>query len=154
MTGILAKLTKKISKNLTNRLILTLNRKCKYITSSRNGRKAIYIDEENYAEIKAYLERDERHRKKFRFIAEIILEGHRNTSVYDKEEINDKCKGVTAMKFFKGQDNDRIYCKELSTADGTFVVVAAILYEKKKSTKLTIEQKNIIETVAGFKYEI
>jgi hypothetical protein len=45
------------------------------------------------------------------------------------------------MKFFKGQENDRIYCKEINTVDGTFIVVAAILYETKKSNKLTKEQK-------------
>jgi hypothetical protein len=45
------------------------------------------------------------------------------------------------MKFFKGQENDRIYCKEINTTDGTFIVVCAVLYETKKSTKLTQEQK-------------
>jgi hypothetical protein len=37
---------------------------------------------------------------------------------------------------------------------GTHVVVAAILYEKKKTTKLTQKQKNIIQKVGGFIYEI
>jgi hypothetical protein len=58
------------------------------------------------------------------------------------------------MKFFKGQENDRIYCKEINTTDGTFIVVCAVLYETKKSTKLTQEQKNIIEKIGGYKYEI
>ena len=35
--------------------------------------------------------------------------------------------------------------KEINTVDGTFIVVAAILYETKKSQKITREQKNIIE---------
>ena len=131
-----------------------MKRKCRKLISSIDGKRAIYIDSENEAEILAYLEKDARHKKKFKFISQIIVEGHRNTEVYDKEEINDKCKGVTAMKFFKGQENDRIYCKEVHSISGTFIVVTAILLEKKKTTKLTNEQITIIETVGGYTYEI
>jgi hypothetical protein len=131
-----------------------LKRKCKYLISSKDGKKAIYLDEENAAELYAYFNKDNRHKKKFRFISDIILGGHKNPDVYDKEDINDKCKDVTAMKFFKGQDNDRIYCKEVHSAEGTFIVVAAILYEKKKTQKLNQQQINIIEKVGGYNYEI
>ena len=131
-----------------------MKRKCKYLIGSKDGKKAIYLDEANAEEINSYLTKDNRHKKKFHFISDIILGGHRNTEVYDKEEINDKCKDVTAMKFFKGQDNDRIYCKEIHSAEGTFIVVAAILYEKKKTQKLNQEQINIIEKVGGYNYEI
>jgi hypothetical protein len=87
-------------------------------------------------------------------IADIILNNHRNTEVYDKEEINNKCKDVTAMKFFKGQDNDRIYCKEIHSSQGVFIVVAAVLSEKKKTRKLNQKQINLIEKVAKYSYEI
>lgn len=102
----------------------------------------------------AYLHKDERHKDKFRFITEIILGGHRNSKVYDKEEINDKCKGVTAMKLFKGQENDRIYCKEIHSIKGTFIVVAAVLHEKKKTTEHTHKEITIIETVGSYIYEV
>lgn len=131
-----------------------MKRKCKFIIGSKDGKRAIYLDEENADEIKAYLFKDSRHKKKFQFISEIILGNHKNPSVYDKEEINDKCKDVTAMKFFKSQENDRIYCKEIHSAQGTFIIVAAILYEKKKTQKLNQEQKNLIEKVGGYNYEI
>lgn len=131
-----------------------MKRKCKYLIGSKDGKKAIYLDEENAEEILSYLTKDKRHEKKFRFISEIILGGHRIPDVYDKEEINDKCKDVTAMKFFKGQENDRIYCKEIHSAEGTFIVVAAILYEKKKTQELNQEQINLIEKVGGYNYEI
>lgn len=131
-----------------------LKRKCTKLISSVDGRRAIYIDSENETEILAYLNKDDRHKKKFKFISQIILEGHRNPTVYDKEEINDKCKGVTAMKFFKGQENDRIYCKEIHSPAGTHIVVTAILYEKKKTLRLSKEQISIIETVGGYLYEI
>ena len=133
---------------------MKLKRKCNYLIGSKDGKRAIYLDEENKDEIIAYLQTDERHRKKFKFIAEIILNNHRNTEVYDKEEINTKCKDVTAMKFFKGQDNDRIYCKEIHSSKGTFIVVAAVLFKKKKTRKLNQKQINLIEKVAKYSYEI
>lgn len=131
-----------------------MKRKCKYLIGSKDGKRAIYLDEENSKEIYAYLTQDNRHRKKFKFISDIILEGHKNSSIYDKEDINEHCKDVTAMKFFKGQENDRIYCKEINTSEGSFIVVAAILYEKKKTKKLSQEQIKIIEKVGGYDYEI
>ena len=81
-------------------------RKCEHMISSKDGKRAIYIDIENKDEILNYIKQDNRHNKKFLFIAEIVLGGHRNTEVYDKEDINDKCKDVTAMKFFKGTSNN------------------------------------------------
>lgn len=131
-----------------------MKRKCKKIIGSKDGKRAIYLDEQNAKEILAYLNKDDRHKKKFKFISDIILGGHKNPAIYDKEEINNKCKDVTAMKFFKGQDNDRIYCKEVHSSSGTHIVVAAILYENKKNTKLNNEQKSIIETVGGYTYEV
>ena len=74
--------------------------------------------------------------------------------VYDKENINDNCKDVTAMKFFKGNDNDRIYCKEVSLEDKTFVVIACRLLIKKKSQKNNKKTNPIINSVGKSEYEI
>ena len=92
--------------------------------------------------------------KKWRHIIELILGGHKNPELYDKEEINDKCKGVTAMKFFKGQENDRIYCKEQATEDGTYIIVTAEILLKKKSNKVTKKEIPLIEKVGQYEYEI
>jgi hypothetical protein len=131
-----------------------VERKCTKIATSLDGKRAIYVDSTNQKEILSYLRSDDRHKKKFKFISEIILGGHKNTELYDKEDINDKCKDVTAMKFFKGQENDRIYCKEIKTSEGIHVVVASILHLKKKSNSLTSKEKSIIQTVASYNYEI
>ena len=85
---------------------------------------------------------------------QLILEGHKNTDLYDKEEINDKCKGVTAMKFFKGQENDRIYCKEQKTDNGIYIIVTAEIYPRKKSNKVSKKEIPIIEKIASYEYEI
>lgn len=129
-----------------------MKRKSIHLRSSNDKKRAIYIDEENANTIHSYLLQDDRHRKKFNHIIDIILGGLRNTSLYDKEDINQKCKNITAMKLFKGQENDRIYCKEITKRDKTFVVIVVELMKLKKQTRLTHREKNIIEKIAGYEY--
>ncbi len=129
-------------------------RKCEHIISSKDGKRGIYVDSINKKEILGYLCQDDRHKKKFKYIAEIILGGYRNTDLYDKEDINVKCRNVTAMKFVKGQENDRIYCKELNTSTGIHIVVASILYRRKKNNELSAKEIVLIEKVGGYDYEV
>lgn len=124
------------------------------ILKSKDGKRIICIDTDNWKTIIDYINQDVRHKKKFEYICGVLLDGHRNTDIYDKEDINDKCKDVTAMKFFKGQDNDRIYCKEMSLEDKTFVIIAAELFEKKKTQKNSKKNKPIIEKVGKYEYKI
>lgn len=84
---------------------------------------------------------------------EIILGGYKNSDLYDKEDINEKCKSITALKFFKGQENDRIYCKE-QRSDGVYIIIAVELYTRKKSRKLSKKEISIIEKIAEYEYEI
>jgi hypothetical protein len=137
---------------LTNSL--TLARKCEIFAQSPDGKRAVCIDKENKKEILAFVMQSPRYRKKWLHIVQLILEGHKNTELYDKEEINDKCKDVTAMKFFKGQENDRLYCKEQKTPEGIFIVVTAEIYPKKKSDKVSKKEIPIIEKVARYEYKI
>lgn len=130
-----------------------MKRKAIKIKESVDKQRAIYIDQTNYELIYNYLTQDPRHIDKFRFISSIILEGLRNTEVYDKEGFDTQTKGVTAMKFFKGQENDRIYCKEYSHRGKTFIVVICEFLKKKKTTRLTEREKNIIKKVASYDYE-
>ncbi len=127
-------------------------RKAIKISESESGTIAIYVDQNNAEKILEFLNKDERHRKKFSFIQEIIFGRLRMPELYDKEEINQRCKDVTAMKFFKGQENARIYCKELRTENKVFVVITSELLERKKSTKLTKKDKQLIEKVAAYEY--
>ena len=129
-------------------------RKCEHIISAKDGKRAIYVDSENKEQILDYISRDERHRRKFQYITDIILGGHKNTEVYDKEDINEKCKNVTAMKFFKGQENDRIYCKEIHSEKGTLIVITSVLHERKKNNRLSAREIAVIEKVGGYNYEV
>lgn len=128
-------------------------RKCKFIIDSPNGRRAIYVDELNADSILEYFNRDKRHLKKFQYITKILLENLRSEDHYCKVEINKKCKNVTEMRFFVGQENDRIYCKEVRSSSGVYIVVAAILHEHKASENLSSKEISLIEKVGGYNYE-
>jgi hypothetical protein len=130
-----------------------LKRECELVAMSEDGRRAIYIDSQNKDEILEYIRQSDRDLKKWRHIIQLLLEGHKNTELYDKEDIDSRCKDVTAMKFFKGQENDRIYCKELNTP-GLFIIVQVELYLRKKGNKVSKKEKPIIKNIATYEYEI
>ncbi|MFO7891024.1 MAG: hypothetical protein R6V04_11860 [bacterium] len=124
------------------------------IRSSCDNRIQLYVDKENAESIFNYVAQDERHRKKFKFICDIILEGLRNPNVYGKAQIDKKSANITAMKFFKGQENDRVYCKEIKKEENVNIIIACELLEKKKTTKFKHREKTIIKKVSGYEYEI
>ena len=130
-----------------------MKRKAIIIKESSDGRRSIAVDEENADELLKFFRQDKRYKKKFNHICELILGNHINRELYDKEEPDDKSKGVRAMKFFKGQENARVYCKEVSTTDKTTVIIAAEVLKRKKQTKLTHKEINIIHRVASYEYE-
>lgn len=132
---------------------MSIQRTAQIIRKSSDKKRCIAIDAECSDQILAYINQDKRHKKKFVHICNIILEGLQNRELYDKEEPDEKSKGVRAMKFFKGQENDRIYCKEITLEDKTFVVIAAELHKRKKSKKLSYKELNIIHRVSDYEYE-
>jgi len=131
-----------------------VKRKATIIKTSIDGKRQIAIDEKNQSILKTYFSQDKRHIKKFTDICGIILDGLRNNELYKKENINKKCKGVMAMRFFRGQENDRIYCKEIHLDNKVLTVICAELLEKKKNQKNKQREKNLIKKVAGYEYEI
>lgn len=130
-----------------------MKRSASLVQSSDDKKRHIYVDQEIKNELLAYISSDSRHTKKFRFIIEAILQNLRIPELYSKEEINSSCKGVTAMKLFKGQENDRIYCKEFSVNGKGFIVVCCVLHERKKAKKLSHREKAIIEAIGSYEYE-
>lgn len=131
-----------------------MKRKALHLLTSKNGKIAIYIDADNANQIIAYISQSDKHKKKWSFISQIILENHRNPDVFDKEDINENCKDVYAMKFFKGGDNDRIYCKQVRDNNiSKYIIVASELHIKKKTQKNSSKEIVIIERVASYEYE-
>jgi hypothetical protein len=123
------------------------------IKESSDGKRPIAIDEHNAEELLKFFNQDKRYQKKFTHICELILRNHVNRELFDKEEPDDKSKGVRAMKFFKGQENARVYCKEISTLEKSTIIVAVEVLKRKKQTKLTFREINIIHRVASYEYE-
>lgn len=131
-----------------------MQRKALHIETSEDGSRAIYIDSKNSSRIFEFITSKPVLTKKFKYVIRLILGGHRNTDLYDKEEINENCKGVTAIKLMKGKLNPRIYCKEITTENKVRVVVCCELLEKKKSQKISHKEINLINKVAKYEYEI
>jgi len=124
---------------------------------SSDGRICVALDAAYAQEFLEYIYQDQRHEDKFKQIVDLILRRISNTDLYDKEDIDSRSKDVTAMKLFKGRDNDRIYCKKGSLPNATgqkiFVVVAARLHKGKKSQGNSNVEKQLIKTVATYEYD-
>ena len=129
-----------------------MKRQAKIIRSSEDGKRHIAIDVQNARAILQFLKQNKLE-KKFDLICRIILEGIRNTDLYDKENINTKCREVTAMKF-KGKQNTRIYCKEQKQNDKTLVIITSELLPKKKNQSNRAKEINLITKVGSYNYEI
>lgn len=129
-----------------------MKRTAKIIRSANDGKRHIAVDTENWDEIFKFLT-SKNFVKKFDLICQVILSGLRNSDLYDKEDINDRCKHVTAMKF-KGSINARIYCKEVKQKDKTLVIITSELLENKKNQKNKHKEITLIEKVSSYDYEI
>jgi len=129
-----------------------VKRKATIIQTAKDGKRKIAVDTINAKEIIQFLE-ERKLKKKFALICQIILEGIKNTDLYDKENINGKCKQVTAIKF-KGNQNARIYCKEQKQKDKTLVIITSELLKSKKNQKNQQKEISLIEKVANYDYEI
>ena len=129
-----------------------MERSATILRTSPNGKRCIAVDNEVFDEVLTYIRQDDRHKNKFVDIVNVIIAGHKNRDLYDKEDIDASCKDVTAMKFFKGQENDRIYCKEVRRGDKTMIVIMGALHERKKTTKNSKREISIIHNVGSYTY--
>jgi hypothetical protein len=129
-----------------------VKRIARIIRSSDDRKRHIAVDVENFEEILKFLA-DKKLVRKFDLICQVILKGFRNPELYDKEDINEKCKHITAMKF-KGSINARIYCKEVKQNNKTLVIITSELLENKKNQKNKHKEIHLIEKIAGYDYEI
>ena len=131
-----------------------MKRKAFILQKSESGQKAICIDSQNAKNLIEFLNRDDRHKKKFRYISELILRNLKNSELYDKENINKKARNVTAMKFFKGQENARIYCKEQRVNNKLYIIVCCELIESKKTQSNNKIIRTLIDKISSYEYEI
>ena len=109
----------------------------------------LYIDVKNKDKILKILKNK---KNKTRRILFEIYSLRYNNCLYRKEDVSDKAKNITAMKYL-GKGNERIYCKEFFINNNyrEKKVVMLTLYSKRETDKKT---KKMIENLGGYDYEI
>ena len=120
--------------------------------SSADGKIVIGIDSINMIEITQYIGQDGRHKEKFKDIINIILGGLSNRYLYRREKIDKHVNNVSAMRFFVGQENDRIYCQETSEGENRKIIILGILHLHKDTDELSAEQIKQITTLSNYQY--
>lgn len=106
----------------------------------------LYLDTENAIEILDYLET---RKKKFKMILYHIFSQKNDEDFYGKEDVSEKAKFITAMKF-SSSENVRIYCKEFFIGGKKIVMIQKKL---KKTNKVNKALKIHLETLGGYEYE-
>lgn len=136
-----------------------MKRKIRLVRPRRKGGKVeIAVDVEHMPEIFQYIGQSRRHKNKFLDIVAVIMEELHNRHLYRREDINKEARNVHAMRFFVGQENDRIYCKEFNSIDRQTgelvrVVVMCELHLHKTSQSLSENELAIINKIAGYEFE-
>ena len=135
-----------------------MKKKYKFVRRKPNCKIEVAVDTEVMKEIFEYVGQDQRHKDKFLDIVAVVKEGLSNRYLYKREKLDNDTKDITAMRFFVGQENDRIYCKEISridpiTREPVKVVVMAALHLHKTSETLSDIEKGIIKKIATHEYE-
>lgn len=130
-------------------------RECIIIDSSQSHSRYLCVDLKIQKEFFDFINEDQNHRAKFKQIRDHILE-ERNIYFenYGKEGFNSQTRHVTAMKFFKGGKNVRVYCVEVKTSKGAFYVVAAHFLGKKKVQQNDNQIREIVKRISKYEYEI
>lgn len=129
-----------------------MKRTATIIDRSPDGKRCVAVDDALAEEILGFIKANPRIRKKFKYITQLILQGHRTPELYDKEDIEKGCEGVMAMKLLKGAENARIYCREVYVKGKYFVVIACEVIEHKSSQKNGHKEKEAIRRVAAYEY--
>jgi len=125
------------------------------LKKSENGRKAIYIDDENAEAILKFLKETKGTTQKFWMVVNLILEGRPPRDLYDKEDIEKGCENVTAIKLFKGKRNPRIYCQQYAHGElKIYVIVLSEILPKKTSQGISKKEKSLIRKVAKKQYTL
>lgn len=115
---------------------------------------SLYIDEVNYTEITEFLTKKTvfnkyLYKKRFYRILYQIFQNRYDEVLYGPEEMSEKSKDITAMKF-KTTGNIRLYCKEFKQGGKKIVIICL---HSKKVTKNDKRIKNLVESIAKYEYE-
>lgn len=129
-----------------------MKRKAVILSSNASNTRHLAADSEIAGEIIEFLRLHPKYAKRFAYISERIIVNKTNSDLYGNEQIDEKSNGVTAIKF-KGSDNFRIYCKEVTFSDNVTIIVMASIPHRKKNQKLKQKEKSIINRIADYLYD-
>jgi hypothetical protein len=124
----------------------------KLVTQTKDHKTIIAVDVGNEESIMSYLRSPLRHKSKFIDIAKIVLGRLHNRELYKREKIDGEHNNVYAMRFFVGQENDRIYCQEIYTGD-VKTIVMGVLHLHKETRENSPKEIAIIKTVSKYEYK-
>ena len=112
----------------------------------------LFVDCENKEEIFALMQN---YMHRFRSSLYVMILGNYNNDLYGKENVSDKSRNMTAIKFKHGKnENPRIYCKEFFDSKiPNYKKVVMISSYNKKTDKIDKKLKNFIETINNYEYE-
>lgn len=122
----------------------------------RNKNLEIWIDENNaYEIIELLFEKDSKgkylRQKRFKNALKVIHNFSYEKDLYDKENISDKTKNITAIKFKRHKGHNwRIYCKEFIHNGKKIVMITAV---DKDDQSIDKELKNKLEIIGGYEYD-
>ena len=113
------------------------------------------VDKTNSEEIYSFLFKNDRHNKKFKFFCEVVVVNNNRQlkDIYKHEQIDELTKDVWAIRFFVGQENARIYCKEYKR-NGIIYIVMTELVLRKKTNKIDKKLEKLIRKVGEYEHEI
>jgi len=113
----------------------------------------VYVDESEKDAIMAFVTQNAKTLSRFRRILGTVVQGVYRDELYRKENVSEKARDVTAMKFKGNRVNPRIYCKEFYR-DGKKVVMIHLLEHKAQQKASDKRIKNRLESIGGYDYEI
>lgn len=128
-----------------------MKRECLHYKSSTVFPRHVLIDITDGPDIFNFLE-DEKNRKKFDYIVNRIL--NQNFIYYEGYEKVQSLENISEMRIFPNGKNARIYCKEVSTDNGCFYVIAAKFLPKKKSMKIDKAIIQFIKPLEDYVYAV
>ena len=126
-------------------------RKLIKIDECKHKNTLICVDLNNAEIILSYVFKDGVE-KEFKEIRGLLKNNLRNREKYCKANISDKAKDIFEMRFTR-QRNDRIYCKEFHRSKKRIIVMID-LFLSKKSQEIPKKNKNRINTIGSYEYDV
>jgi hypothetical protein len=127
-----------------------MKKKCVLYKSSELYPRHVCLDAETAEEILSFTD-DPKIKKKFDYIVNRIL--NQDFIYYDDYVKLIGYDHLAEMRIFPNGLNARIYCKEESSTDGNYYIVAAKLLPKKTSEKIDKAIDQLIKPIQKYEYE-